>query len=155
MSTRVGAGLALGVLACALEQPPPLALPVGDPAVFAGRAGPVLERRCAEPSCHADASRPFALFAPGRRRADPDRLHLREPLTADEVAANARAVAGLALEPLRTGQAIETMPVLCKPLRVGVGGCGHLTGPLFLGPDDRDYRGLLDYAVTLTLPEEP
>ena len=81
------------VAGCALEPPPPVPLPVGDAAVFVAQAEPVLERHCADATCHADADRAFALYSPGRRRADPERQFLHEPLTADELAANARAVA--------------------------------------------------------------
>ncbi|MBK7076610.1 MAG: hypothetical protein IPH44_30390 [Myxococcales bacterium] len=143
------------VVGCAVEPPPPVALPVGDPAVFAALAEPVLERRCADASCHADADRAFALYSPGRRRADPARQFLHEPLTPDELAANARVVAGFALEPLRTGEPIDACPVLCKPLAVGAGGCGHGPGALFRGADERDYQGLRAYVATLTLPEAP
>ncbi|MBL8621029.1 MAG: hypothetical protein JNK64_06980 [Myxococcales bacterium] len=147
--------LLLTIAACAVEPPPPVALPVGDPAVFAARAEPVLERRCADASCHADADRAFALYSPGRRRADPARQFLHEPLTPDELAANARVVAGLALEPLRAGEPIDACPVLCKPLAIDAGGCGHVPGPLFRGADERDYQGLRAYVATLTLPEAP
>ena len=94
----VNAGAALRALvggwalaACALETPPPMPLPVGDEAVFAAAAQPALDRRCAEPSCHADAARPLAIYSAGRRRADPARLHLIEPLTAEELQKSTRA----------------------------------------------------------------
>lgn len=129
-------------------------LPVGDPAVFAARAQPVLDRRCAAP-CHAQPDRPLTIYSPGHRRADPARLHFDEPLTADELAANARALAGFALDPLTAGEPITSCLVLCKPLSVAAGGCGHLVGPVFASADDRDYRGLRAYLDTLVLPEVP
>ncbi|MBK7194826.1 MAG: hypothetical protein IPH80_20290 [Myxococcales bacterium] len=143
------------VAGCALEPPPPVPLPVGDAAVFVAQAEPVLERHCADASCHADADRAFALYSPGRRRADPERQFLHEPLTADELAANARAVAGFALDPLHAGTAIDACLVLCKPLAVTAGGCGHVPGPLFTGADERDYQALRAYLATLRLPEDP
>ncbi len=141
--------------ACALEPPPPLPLPVGDEAVFAAAAQPALDRRCAEPSCHADAARPLAIYSAGRRRADPARLHLVEPLTAEELGANARALAALALEPLVGGAAIDECLVLCKPLAVAAGGCGHVVGQVFATTDERDYQGLRAYLETLILADAP
>lgn len=152
---RAAAAIAALVGGCALEPPAPVGLPVGDAAVFAAQAEPVLERRCADASCHADADRAFALYSPGRRRADPERLFLREPLTADELAANARAVAGFALDPLRAGTSLDACLVLCKPLAVAAGGCGHVPGALFVGVDERDYQALRGYLATLRLPEAP
>ncbi len=153
--TRAGVALVAVVAGCALESPEPVALPVGDAAMFAAQAEPVLERRCADASCHADADRAFALYSPGRRRADPARQFLVEPLTADELAANARVVAGFALDPLRAETAIDACLVLCKPLAVTAGGCGHVPGPLFAGADERDYQALRGYLATLRLPEAP
>src|SRR5690606_7513463 len=139
--------------ACALEPPPPVPLPTGNAEVFASLAQPALDRRCADASCHADADRPFALYSPGRRRADRSRLHLIEPLTAEELAANALAVAALALDPLAAGAPIDACLVLCKPLAVPAGGCGHVVGEVFAGTDERDYQALRTYLGTLVWPE--
>jgi len=141
--------------ACALAPPPPVPLPVGDEEVLASLAQPALDRRCADASCHANPDRPFAVYSPGRRRADPARLHLLEPLTPDELAANARAIAALALEPLAAGEPVDTCLVLCKPLAVSAGGCGHVVGEVFAGTDERDYQALRTYLDTLALPEDP
>lgn len=145
--------LALG--ACALDPPPNEALPQGDATVFATSAQPVLDARCANPSCHADADRPLAIYSPGRRRADPARLHLLEPLTATELEANARALAAFALEPLADGRSIDDCLVLCKPLAVTAGGCGHVVGEIFGATDERDYQGLRAFLATLVVPEAP
>ena len=154
----IAGGVVLGALAgagCTVDTPAPVPLPVGDLAVFVAQAQPALDRRCAAPGCHADGARPFAVFSPGRRRLDPARLHLLEPLTAAELTANARAIAALALEPLLAGEPVSACPVLCKPLALAAGGCGHVVGPVFAGPDDRDYVGLAAYLETLALPEPP
>jgi hypothetical protein len=141
--------------ACALDPPAPLPLPTGDARVFAGVAQPALDRRCVDGGCHANPARPFAIYSAGRRRADSARLHLIEPLTDHELAANARALAAFALEPLAADLAIDACLVLCKPLAVGAGGCGHVVGEIFTGTDDRDYQGLHAYLATLTMPEAP
>ena len=146
---------AVALVACALEPPPPVPLPVGDTEVFVSVAQPALDRRCADASCHGDADRPLALYSPGRRRADPARLHLIEPLTAEELDANARAIAALALEPLAAGAPIDACLVLCKPLAVPAGGCGHVVGEVFAGTDERDYQALRAYLDTFVLAEDP
>ncbi|MCL4222965.1 MAG: hypothetical protein KJZ91_00665 [Myxococcales bacterium] len=141
--------------ACALDAPAAVPLPQGDAQVFAARAQPALDARCAEPSCHGDARRPFAIYSPGRRRADPARLHLIEPLDDDELEANALAVAALALEPLAAGAPLAGCLVLCKPLAVPAGGCGHVVGPVFAAPDERHYQDLRAYLDTLAWEEGP
>lgn len=151
---RVLVSAALVLAGCAVEVPPPLPLPVGDPALFVSSVQPVLDQRCAA-ACHADPIRPFAFYSAGLYRADPARLHLIEPLTADELDANARAVAGFALDALVAGEPLASCPVVCKPLDVAAGGCGHVVGPVFAGRDERDYQALRAYLETLQLPEEP
>ncbi len=157
IAVAAGGAVALVALggACALDAPPPVPLPQGDAQVFAAHAQPALDARCAEPSCHADARRPFAIYSPGRRRADPARLHLIEPLDDDELEANALAVAALALEPLAAGAPLSGCLVLCKPLAVPAGGCGHVVGPVFAAPDERHYQDLRAYLETLAWEEGP
>ncbi len=146
--------LALALAACAVEPGPPRGLPEGDLGVFAAEAQPVLDRHCADPGCHGRPERPFAIYSPGRHRADPERRFLAEPLSEAELAANARTVAAFALEPLLAGAPVDDCLVLRKPLALGAGGCGHEGGASFRGTDDRDYRALRSFLVTLRLPEE-
>ena len=140
--------VAVALAACAVEEPPPEPLASGDLAVFASESQPVLDRRCADPSCHARDDRPFAIYSPGRRRADPSRLFMQEPLTADELAANARVFAAFAPgEPT-----VDDCLILRKPLAIAAGGAGHLGGELFAGRDDADYQGLRAFLATLEAP---
>jgi hypothetical protein len=141
---------ALFVAAC-VEEPAPLPLPEGDPALFAARAEPVLEARCADPGCHARRERPFALYAPGRHRADPARLYLDEPLTAEELAANRRAVDAFALAPLAAGEPLAACLVVRKPLAVAAGGAGHEGGEIFMSTDDPGYLALAAYLATVRM----
>jgi hypothetical protein len=150
-----GAVWLLGLAACAVDPPDALPLPAGDLAVFATEAQPVLDRSCADGTCHGRADRPFAIYSPGRRRADPARTFLDEPLTDEELAANARSVDALALDPLLDGEPIDACRVLCKPLAVAAGGCGHVGGAIFDGRDDRGYRGVRAYLETLVMREAP
>jgi hypothetical protein len=146
--------LLLAATACIGEPPLPQSLPEGDAQVFASTAQPVLDRRCAEPTCHARADRPLALFSPGRRRADPARTFLNESLTDAELAHNARAVAAFALEPLLAGEPLASCLVLRKPLARAAGGSGHVGGEIFAAVDDPDYQALAGFLATLRLPEE-
>lgn len=89
--------LALATLAGACQGPGPgeadLPFPPA-PDVFTVEAGPLLERRCGDVTCHGAAARPFAIYAGGRRRLDPADTYLPEPLDPAEVAANYDAALG-------------------------------------------------------------
>ncbi len=133
--------LALGAAGCA-PAPPDIPLPAVDVASFSAEVQPILERRCASPSCHGRVERPLALYGSGSYRADPTRRFLIEPLTAAELEANARGVASFVLEPRERGAALGRSLVLCKPLALPAGGCGHQGGAQWLAPSDREYRRL-------------
>jgi hypothetical protein len=155
-TTRVVLVIALaGTSGCALDVPPPLALPAGDVVVFAQRTQPVLDRACASAGCHGRIERPLALYSPGHRRSDPARTFLNESLSDSELLANARAIDAFALEPLRDSLPIHDCLVLRKPLALAYGGAGHEGGELFPSPDDRDYQAVQAYLETLVLPEAP
>lgn len=145
--------VALG--ACAVDPPAPVPMPDGDLAVFAAEAQPVLDRACADPGCHGNAERPLALYSPGRRRADPVRTFLDEPLDDAELLANARAVAAFALDPMLDGAPLDECLVLRKPLAVAAGGAGHEGGAVFDGRDDDGYLGLRAFLTTLVIPGVP
>ncbi len=148
-----GIAAAVALAACVVDEPPPAPLAEGDLGVFVAAAQPVLDARCADQTCHGHADRPLALYSPGRRRADPARTFLDEPLTAAEVVANARAVAafghGLSSEEL------DDCLVLRKPLALAAGGAGHAGGAQFAGRDERDYQALRAFLATVMSPEEP
>ncbi|MCC6995555.1 MAG: hypothetical protein IT370_13175 [Deltaproteobacteria bacterium] len=140
--------LALGAAGCA-PTPPDLPLPAVDLASFASEVQPILERRCGSPSCHGRVERPLALYGSGSYRADPTRRFLLEPLTPDELAANARSVAVFVLEPRERAAALGESLVLCKPLALAAGGCGHQGGVQWLSPRDREYRQLASWLEAL------
>ena len=155
MSARARLALSLCLAACAPAPPGPQPLPRGDLDTFRASVQPVLDARCADPSCHGRAERPLSLFSPGRRRRDPDVTFTRTPLDDDELAANARVLAAFALEPLLSGEPVDACLVLRKPLAVSRGGASHEGGELFGGTDDRDYQTLRDWLAALDLPEVP
>lgn len=133
------------LLAACMAEPPPAPLPVGDMAAFAATVQPVLDLRCADPSCHGRVDRPLSVYSPGRFRRDPTRTFRLEPLDDDELAANARALAAFALE---AGE-VARCQVLCKPLAPGAGGCGHAGGVIFASRDEREFRALADWFAAL------
>ena len=120
---------------CAGLEPGAEPLPAGPSlAVFAVEAAPLLERRCVDAGCHGDAARPFALYAPGRRRANPSDTFLNVPLTNAEFSANRDATLGfLVAEPLRD----STL------LRKSLGELGHGGGVVFVHPSDPEVRALV------------
>ena len=107
------------------------ALPSPDLVHFTEAVSPILEASCGSVACHGDASRPFALYAPRQRRADPGALFDKTPLTSAEVLANYRATLGF----LDASAALETS-LLGKSL----GRLGHTA--VFEAPGDPDCRAL-------------
>jgi hypothetical protein len=140
------AGVAPLVASCALEPPPDEAVPVGDPDAFAREVQPVLDARCADPTCHGRPERPLAIYSPGRHRQDPARTFLVEPLTPEELEVNARVLAAFALE---VEDGVDSCLVLRKPLARAAGGCEHAGGEVFPGRDDREYRALRAWLAAL------
>lgn len=99
---------------------------------FDALVGPVLEERCANPSCHGSLLRPFALYAPRRLRMDPDDVYSERPLTEAERAHNA------AVSRTFAGTSAAGSPLLCKSLGTAAG-CTHGGGALFGGPLEDGY----------------
>ena len=140
---------ALPFLACTLQVPPVRPLPQGDLATFEAEVQPVLDADCASPSCHGQPERPFSVFSPGRYRRDAARTFLEEPLAREELAANVRnAAAFRADEPV-----LDECLLLCRPLAVTHGGCGHGAGSIFGSRDDSDYRALRAWLAALRFPD--
>ncbi len=138
---RLLALLVLGGSACVVEPPPDEPVPAGDLEAFALTVQPVLDARCADPTCHGRSDRPLTLFSPGRYRLDPARTFLVEALAPAELEANARVLAAFALDPPLADD-VDACLVLRKPLALTAGGCEHGGGEIFPGRDDREYRAL-------------
>lgn len=132
----------------ACEGPSPGLSPLADaPALetFARAAGPLLEKRCADASCHGFADRPFALYAAGRRRANPADTFIAAPLTEDEIAANLDAVLGF----LDTPRVRDSML-----LQKALGRLGHGGGAVFAHPTDPEFRAI-EHALTASEAAAP
>ena len=125
-------GLAPG---CAYPSIEDEALPIGPRDAFVTEVQPVLDERCASAGCHGLEARPLALYSAGMFRADPEMLHMDEPLTDAELYANALSVAAFALEEAQ-GECV----LLCKPLSMRHGGCYHGGGEIFADRTDPGYR---------------
>lgn len=113
----------------------PLAQP--SRARFAEEAGPLLDRRCGDVSCHGVAERPYALFTPGRRRMDPADTYSQSPLTEAEIDANWRAALGFLDAPRgRDTTLVE------KALGLGGPG-GHRGGAVYEAPSDPECKAII------------
>jgi len=127
------------VLLLAACGPTPRSVPleVGDLGFFALRVQPHLAERCGSAGCHGRPDRPFAIYAPGQHRSDPDRAWLDEPLTFEELEENARRTAafGIGDDPFAT-------LIVRKPLSVDDGGLWHGGGTVFGARNDEDCRAL-------------
>jgi hypothetical protein len=145
----------LGSLIGCAPLPDPEPMPVGDAATFAATVQPVVDERCATPSCHGRPERPLSLFSPLHYRRDPARTFLDEPLDADELDANVRRTCAFTLDLLREHEAVDACLVLRKPLAVAAGGARHEGGEIFRAVDDRDYRTLRAWLATVQLPASP
>ncbi len=122
----------------------PIVLPVLDSAVFATEVEPILEQRCANPTCHGNERRRLRVYAPGRFRRDAARLHLDEALDADELAANDASARAFAAGIVRAFDSL----LISKPLEWVT----HLGGPVFVSAEDRECQSILRWLRTGGLP---
>ena len=134
MRPRALLTLLLWLSACVGPAPGSEALPAGPSVeVFRLEAGPLLEKRCGDASCHGVADRPFALYASGRRRAALSDTFLNTPLTAAEVDANLDAVLGFLETPAARDSTL---------LQKALGAQGHGGGSVFAHVTDPEFRAL-------------
>lgn len=152
MRPRPPALAALLLASCIVDVPSPQPIPAGDFEAFAGTVQPVLDARCASPTCHGQPDRPLAIFSAGQYRRDPARTFLEESLDPGEQAANARQVAAFVLDVLAGGWSVDDCLMLRKPLALAQGGCSHKGGEIFRSRDDREYRALRTWLTGLVDP---
>jgi hypothetical protein len=107
-----------------------------DLEAFVRDVEPVLEARCANPSCHGRPERPLSLYAPSARRKNPDGTYLAGPLSGDELWHNYAVSCALS-----AGTPEEAL-LARKPLGAS-GGLYHGGGAVFEGPTDRGYRAII------------
>jgi hypothetical protein len=105
---------------------------------FVGEVQPVLQARCANPSCHGTPVRPLSLYGVRSWRADPEALFLPEALTEQELRHNYTVSCVLATE----ADLPEETQLLRKPLGE-LALTYHGGGAIFEGTTDRDYRAML------------
>lgn len=142
---RICIALAAILAAPACAQPNgPDRIPPLDHTQFVANVEPVLELRCANPSCHGNDRRALRVYAPGRFRLDPTRLHLAEPLSADELASNEVSAAAFAADITRADDSL----LLSKP----TGRAAHLGGIVFTDPTDREPTAIRTWLQTGDLP---
>lgn len=109
-----------------------------DRDAFVSTINPILGKRCANPSCHGQTMRPFAIYAPLRFRIDARRTFLDEPLTEKELDHNFWACVVLASEAERPEDAL----LVAKPLATVR---YHGGGAIFDSANDADARRLITW----------
>lgn len=108
------------------------AFPAGGREGFIAQAQPVLGARCANPSCHGNASRPLSIYAVQRHRKNPDHVFLDAPLAEEELTHNFFQASAFLLG---ISHADESR-LLSKPL------AGHAGVAVFSDKADHDYQRL-------------
>lgn len=113
-----------------------LPLSVGDQATFRAEVQPLLEERCANPSCHGGDGRPLEIYANLRHRLHAEDIYVDEPITDEELMLNQQRAACF-INDLDHGSSLAR-----KPLPVDEGGVQHAGGIIFQRGDDPAYLPL-------------
>lgn len=122
--------------ACADLAPEPEPSVWFDREHYETQVAPVLDARCANPSCHGRSDRPFALFGIYGMRLHPEDTHTEVPLRSAEVDANYTAAC---LFGAHEDDAVDTAALLRKPLaRTAF----HGGGAIFPSESASEYRTL-------------
>jgi hypothetical protein len=108
--------------------------------LFVADVQPILAEKCGNPSCHGRADRPYSVFSPRAWRLDPERTHLSEPLSSEELVHNYTMSCVFVSE----AEAPDASLLLLKPLGSS-GDVFHGGGVIFEGESDRDYRIVLEW----------
>ena len=111
-----------------------------DRGAFESDIQPILERRCANPTCHGREDRPLSVYAPRCWREDPARIHMDEPLTASEIEHDYVASCVMAQIAAPNGS------LFARKALGERGGLYHGGGAVFDGPSDPEYRALEAWA---------
>ena len=127
------------------------ALEVGSIEMYAAEIQPIVAERCASGGCHGRPERLLPLFAPGQYRLDPARTYYDEPLSDEELWANAERLSAFA----HGERGVDSL-ALRKPLAEAAGGCFHEGGDVFRTTTDPGYRLMERWLATrgLALEEE-
>ncbi len=138
--------LAASLGACSFPEIGEEPLVLLDREAFEAEVQPVLEARCANPSCHGRPERPLSTFAPGRYRASAGDTYADTPLTPAELTRNYLSSCALAAYEGRPEDAL----LVAKPLAAV-----HYHGgdAVFAGDRDTDYRTLVAWIAAG--PEAP
>lgn len=137
------ASLLVAMSACVPGPQTDVALAPASFAMFEAKVHPVLERRCANPTCHGDPARPLELYGTQQHRLDPLRLHLDEPVSQEELQLDfqrSRAFFDEDGDPSRCH-------LLTKPLAESAGGSKHSGGAQFEDAHEEEYQTLLEWVT--------
>ncbi len=131
-----------GGLGC-VDEADESGIPGADFDAFVSEVQPVLDDRCANPSCHGTERRPLEIYAPSLHRADPDAIHSSSPLTDLELEANFGRSCGFLLDLDRPRDSL----LLSKPLAMSAGGTAHADIVVFETDDDAEFVSMLDWVT--------
>lgn len=114
-----------------------------DETVFRCSVEPILARQCSYTACHGNAGTPLRVYTPGKLRAAPpaDIDASTALLTDAEHHANFESAAGFAFG-ITTAEESLLLRKTTPPDR---GGFAHEGGAMFAGPDDPQYKAIVDW----------
>lgn len=115
-----------------------LPLPEADAVSFEESVQPVLETRCANPSCHGNVRRPLEIYAVHQHRLDPADVFLDSPLTGEEMRLNEQRCRVFLMDLDDPADCL----LLRKPLSTEAGGAEHGGGNQFEDAGDGEYLAL-------------
>lgn len=142
----------LAALGCHPGSGGTMELAAGDTEMFRAEVEPLLEARCANPSCHGAVDRPLQIYAQLKHRADPDEVYRETALTEEELRLN-QLRAACFVRDMEHGSTLAK-----KPLPLDDGGIAHAGGVIFESAEDAEYLPLRNWveatAAALTVQEQ-
>ena len=116
---------------------------------FVTRVQPILDRSCANPSCHGNVERPLEIFSVHQHRIQADEIFMDTPLSERELWRNFERVCSFLVDFDDPAECA----LLEKPLAIEAGGGAHVGGTQFFDESNQDYQELLSW-ITEGLGDE-
>ncbi len=143
--------LLMPLLGACLGGPEPGLEPLhsADLDYFGARVQPILDERCANPSCHGSSARPLEIFSIHQHRLDLSEVFMDGQLSAQEQWLNFQSARAF----IQSSVATEDCALIKKPLAPNAGGAIHGGGTQYTSPTDPEILTLMQW-VTLSLEGE-
>lgn len=133
--------VSVALMGCQAYDDDEVELPAADFDRFVTEIQPVLAKRCANPSCHGNLSRPFEVYAPHFHRFDPEDVYLDSSLSDQELWWNYQSVVAFILDLERAEESL----LLIKPLAEAEGGSNHGGPAVFSDREGYEYTTLASW----------